>query len=310
MIAAVPERSSGGILDGRLRYVPFAALNDGRHWLAERWPIVYHTAASERRTELTSSEWRIAGLGVSEARKGFDPLPAVVAEIDGIVREGARDHAGVLPGHALLNGAFSQSAFRQQAADADNRILHIASHFGLRPGNDAQSSLLLGTVKANGDPDTLSLRALRESDPPLDLRHLDLVTLSACDTAMGGADDTGAEIEGMGAIIQGQGARGVLASLWPVADTSTGRLMQTFYRLRAEHPEQTKAQDLQLAQLALLHGTLDGAGPAGGCVPSRRPVNLGINGKPDTPPPPAGDPACRWSHPYYWAPFILMGNWL
>jgi CHAT domain-containing protein len=51
--------------------------------------------------------------------------------------------------------------------------------------------------------------------------------------------------------VQPQGARGVLASLWPAAGASTGELMQILYRLRRERPELAKAQALQQAQLAL-----------------------------------------------------------
>jgi len=306
-------------LDGRLRYVPFAALHDGNQWLAERWPIVYYTAASERqggrdderKAGRTAPDWRVAGLGTTKAHPpAFTALPAVKAEIDGIVRTGKSDRTGVLPGAVFLDAAFTETVLRTQAADSANRILHIASHFDLRPGRDTESSLLLGTGER------LSLRDLREREPRLELRHLDLVTLSACNTAMGGADASGAEIEGMGAIIQRQGAHGVLASLWPVADRSTGTLMQTFYRLRAERPELTKAQALQQAQLGLLQGTHDrpaagrkaGVAPGGDCAVARRPVSLSDKGsKPYQPP---ADPACRWSHPYYRAPFVLMGNWL
>lgn len=161
-------------LDGHLRYIPIAALHDGEQWLAPRWSPVYYTAVSERRTDLAEDgDWRIAGLGVSEARPGLSPLPAVAAEIDAIVPDDGDDD-GVLPGQAL-----------------------------------------------------------RESDPPLDLRPIDLVALSVCNTFPGGDDETGVEIEGMGAIIQRQGVR-VLASLWTVADASTGALMQRLYRLRAE----------------------------------------------------------------------------
>ncbi len=259
-------------LDGKLRYIPFAALHDGEQWLAERWSLVYYTAASERQPEAAGGgDWRVAGLGVSEQRQGFSQLKAVKDEIDGIVREDAADPNGVLPGRALLNAAFSETALRTEAAAPANRILHLASHFDLHPGSDADSSLLLGTVADDGQPHTLSLKALRESKPPLDLRHIDLVTLSACNTFMGGADDTGVEIEGMGTIIQRQGARGVLASLWPVADASTGELMQTFYRLRAEQPALSKAQALQQAQLALLQG----ADPDTDCAAARMPVYLG-----------------------------------
>jgi CHAT domain-containing protein len=298
-------------LDGKLRYIPFAALHDGEQWLAERWSLVYYTAASERQPEAAGGgDWRVAGLGVSEPRGKFIQLPAVAQEIDGIVREDDSDPKGVLPGRALLNTAFSETALRTEAADPANRILHLASHFDLHPGSDADSSLLLGTVTDDGEPHTLSLKALRESKPPLDLRHIDLVTLSACNTFMGGADDTGVEIEGMGTIIQRQGARGVLASLWPVADASTGVLMQTFYRLRAERPDLTKAQALQQAQLGLLRGE-QAPEAASGCAGDRRPIDVGGgDGSPGAAAQAVADAACGWRHPFYWAPFVLMGNWL
>jgi CHAT domain-containing protein len=200
-----------------------------------------------------------------------------------------------------LDGAFTEAALRREAADPANRLLHIATHFDLKPGNDSQSSLLLGTGER------LSLRALRTAEPALDLRHIDLVTLSACNTAMGGADADGTEIEGMGTIVQRQGARGVLASLWSVADASTGELMQTLYQLRRDRPELTKAQALQQAQLALMGS------------PAAETLGFEQRGARGTV---LVDPAAdddgqriagadhRYANPYYWAPFILMGNWL
>ena len=282
-------------LDGRLRYIPFAALHDGEQWLAERWSLVYYTAASERQAELASTDWRVAGFGTTGAHGKFPALLEVRDEVEGIVRKPGEDaDQGVLPGIVRLDEAFTRDALWQGAAGGFN-ILHIASHFDLKPGNDSQSSLLLG----NGE--LLSLRQLREfDDPKLDLRHVDLVTLSACDTAMGGADATGAEIEGMGAIVQRQGARGVLASLWSVADASTGKLMQTLYRLRGGEAHTSKAQALQQAQLSLLYGP-DSGQRCDGTRGKTLELGTGKNWK---------DSPCRWSHPYYWAPFILMGNWL
>ncbi len=60
---------------------------------------------------------------------------------------------------------------------------------------------------------------------------MDLLTLSACDTATGSSAD-GREVDGLGMIAQKQGAKAVIATLWAVADESTGRLMAEFYRLR------------------------------------------------------------------------------
>ena len=85
--------------------------------------------------------------------------------------------------------------------------------------------------------------------------HLDLLTLSACDTGLGGGRDaTGREIEGFGVIAQQQGAKAVLATLWPVADESTAKLMAEMYRRRQDN-KLTKIESLRQAQLSLLEQT-------------------------------------------------------
>lgn len=77
----------------------------------------------------------------------------------------------------------------------------------------------------------------------------------ACETAVGGgADANGREVEGFGALAQQRGARAVMATLWPVADISTGVIMQRFYRLRADGAGMSKAEALRQAQLGLLRG--------------------------------------------------------
>ena len=129
------------------------------------------------------------------------------------------------------------------------------------------------------------------------------MTLSACQTGVGGGKDAnGREIEGLGVLAQKQGAKGVIATLWPVADTSTAQLMQSFYRLREEQ-KLTKAEALRQAQLALLSGRVGAGGTAerGGRVRTAD----GQQAVAFVP-----DPNAPFAHPYYWAPFILMGNWL
>lgn len=68
------------------------------------------------------------------------------------------------------------------------------------------------------------------------------------------------------------GARSTLATLWSVRDESTALLMAQFYRQIAL-PNMTKAEALRQAQLTLLHES-------------------------------------QYIHPFYWAPFVLVGNWL
>ena len=72
---------------------------------------------------------------------------------------------------------------------------------------------------------------------------VELLTLSACDTATGG-ERQGKEVEGFAVLAQRQGAQAIVASLWPVYDTSTSQLMQHIYRLRDEHPLMSKAEEM------------------------------------------------------------------
>jgi CHAT domain-containing protein len=76
---------------------------------------------------------------------------------------------------------------------------------------------------------------------------------SESDTAMSGADAAGREIEGLGGAVQARGAKGVIATLWPVADASTGLFMQQMYQRRQEQGL-SKTEALRQAQLALLQG--------------------------------------------------------
>ena len=94
-------------------------------------------------------------------------------------------------------------------------------------------------------------------------------------------------------LAQRQGAKAVIASLWPVSDASTRLLMQELYRLRGEGEGMSKAEALRQAQLALLRGNVSSGGG------ERRGLRM-----------PGGDnSAAKFSHPYFWAPFILIGNW-
>ena len=157
----------------------------------------------------------------------------------------------MLPGIIKLDEAFTAQTL-WVALQQQYPVVHIASHFQFRPGNEAESFLLLG------DGSHLSLAQLKEQWNVF--RGVDLLTVSACDTAMGSSGATGTEVEGFAVLAQRKGAKAVVASLWPVADTSTQALMQTFYR-RRESQEYAEREALRQAQLALLRG--QGAPPPG-----------------------------------------------
>jgi CHAT domain-containing protein/tetratricopeptide (TPR) repeat protein len=271
-------------LDGTLRYIPMAALYDGEKYLVERYALSVYTEGSQNAVaEKPAAAWTVAGLGNSRAAPGFDSLPAVRKELHGIVREKSGDQ-GVLPGIVRLDTAFTKRAF-QTALDTHYPVVHLASHFKFSPYGEYDSYLLLG------DSSRLDLHELRTG--PYSFRGVDLLTLSACQTAViGSRNANGIEIDGMAGIAQSRGAKAVMATLWPVVDASTQSFMQEFYR---DHGDGlTKAAALRKAQLAFLQGS-------GKEVKQGKPNADGLFI------PPSGVP---YAHPYYWAPFILMGNWL
>lgn len=99
---------------------------------------------------------------------------------------------------------------------------------------------------------------------------IELLVLSACETAAG---DRRAAL-GLAGFALRSGARSTIATLWSVNDESTAALMAEFYqKLTHANKNMTKAQALREAQLTLLKN-------------------------PD------------YNHPYFWAAFVLIGNWL
>jgi CHAT domain-containing protein len=179
-----------------------------------------------------------------------------------------------------------------------HKVVHIASHFQFSPGNETNSALLLG------DGTFLSLAQIKSL--PNIFGGVELLTLSACNTATGGSGANGREVEGFGVLAQRQGAKAVVASLWPVADTSTKLLMQEFYRAREARSGISKIEALREAQLKLLRGEIT--------VDTTQSASRKITHE-DAKPGEVGhqlfklDPKAPFAHPYYWAPFILIGNW-
>ena len=283
-------------LDGVLRYLPIAALHDGDKYLVERWRNVVFTPASQTRLkDEVSRNWKVLGLGVTKAHGLTIPaLPGVAEELRGIIKaEGAS--SGVLPGTIKLDEQFTQEAMLTGLRGRP-LVVHIASHFQFKPGNETASALLLG------DGQFLSLAQIKSL--PNVFSGVELLTLSACNTATGGSGATGKEVEGFGVLAQRQGAKAVIASLWPVADRSTKNLMQEFYQLREAKAGVTKAEALRQAQIKLLRGALQVTGEM---LAARSIIHE--EDKTTNKPLFKIDAKKPYAHPYYWAPFILIGNW-
>lgn len=259
--------------DDQLRYVPLAALHDGDRWLIERFRVNNITAASL--TDFTrhpSGELTIlAGAftdGQYEIQAGtrdysFAGLPFAAAEVESIAQE--------IPGTmTLFDGDFSKGG-TVPLMDS-YRIVHFATHAAFVPGDPKDSFILFG----NGD--RLTMAEVQES---WFLSNVELIVLSACQTAVGGELGNGEEILGFGYLMQDAGAQAAIASLWSVSDGGTQALMTHFYQ-QLQGGNMSKAEALRQAQLAMIRGELTVGGQA----------------------------IANAAHPYYWSPFILIGNGL
>ncbi len=277
-------------LDKFLRYVPVSALWDkDKGYIAQKYASVVLALASRQNLAFrpaNKSKWRALGVGMSKKAGDLEALTNVPAEIQAIVRDpsvprSAGELPGIFAGRQLLDEKFTLPEFRKSLGSY--RFTHAATHFVFVSGTKAEG---LNSYLLLGDGGKLTLSQVQNSDNIF--AGVELLTLSACDTGFGGKTADGREIEGLGALAQRKGARAIMATLWGVADESTSDLMVQFYK-NYKKPDLSKAEALRLAQLDLL-GQPDLAA-AGRKLP-RKPISTK-----------------NFSHPFYWSPFILIGNW-
>ena len=243
--------------EGVLHYVPFAALVDARgKFLVERYtvsvaPSVSVLALARARSEETKGRWRrIVAVADPNGR-----LPGTRREVEALQAMRA------VRVDALVGAQATQANLELLAPDAD--VLHLATHGTFVSRAPGLSHLEL----AGGE---------RLDVSEIERLHLDrpyLVTLSACETALGSGTRSdvppGDEWVGLNQAFLAAGAPSVLASLWAIDDRATGRFMSGFYT----HLLDPRGKSWALAQMQRSF------------IQDR-----------------------RLRHPFYWAAFTLTGD--
>lgn len=227
-----------------LHGLPFAALHNGSQLLGDRFTLSVAPSASV--------------FALTRRRRRGSPLdlPVVMAVPDEwaprIVEE-AQVVAAMLPDSRLLVGKDATlEAFWKYAPSA--RIFHLAAHGIFRRDNPVFSALQL----ADGRLSLLDLNQAR--------LHMDLLTLSACNTASSVAVG-GDELLGLMRGFLLAGSRSLLVALWEIDDASTQEFMRAFYREAGAGASLAKAVQVAMREVRE-----------------------------------------RYRHPYYWAPFLLVGD--
>jgi filamentous hemagglutinin family protein len=269
--------------DRKLQAIPFAALPLQEGLLGQSFALTItpslgltDLAPPERAAQAGAS--RILLAGASHFRSGLVPLPLVKQELQAI--------AGNQPADLLLDERFNASELQARLREASYSGMHIASHAEFTPDKTG-----LGKIyTTNGE---LNLSSLRHGRSLPD--RLDLVSLSACRTALG---DEVSELGLLGMALK-IGGRSGLGTLWTADDAGNAAFFIQFYRyLRGG---MTKDLALQATRQAFANGEIRVSGsslvgPEGQVLIS----NLS-----------RGDQA-RYkeglSHPYYWAGVLLTGS--
>jgi CHAT domain-containing protein len=276
------------VADGALHYIPFAALPDPAAPPGFATPLLagHEVVALPSASALATQRRELA------CRR---PAPGSVAVVADPVFDAADPRLGFQT-QAVPAGLYPRLPFSRQEAEAILALAPPAGRFGALDFAASRETVLSGELARyrivhfathavlDTDHPELSGVVLSRVDAqgrPRDgyLRaheiyqlHLpaELVVLSACQTALG-RELRGEGLVGLTRGFQYAGARRILVSLWPVEDRATAELMRRFYRgLLVERLPPAAA--LRAAQLAVAH----------------------LKG---------------WETPYYWAGFVLEGDW-
>ncbi len=261
------------IQDGFLRSVPMAALYDQEQ---KKYLVETYAVATTPSLRLTTPKVRDRS-----TQKALILGLTQPATIDGksfsrlfSVPEEVSAVKSLFSNHTdLIDDDFVPESFKQKLEKTTYPIVHIASHaqFGIIPED---------TFIVTGKNRKLTINELETSLRNLNskLDSVELLALTACETAVG---DDRATLGLAGVALQ-VGVKSAIASLWSVTDASTSELVKTFYS-NYRNTGMSIAEALQKAQIKMIHA-------------KKLPPSEGIN--------------IKYDNPVYWAPMIVIGNWL
>ncbi|MBN2378974.1 tetratricopeptide repeat protein [candidate division WOR-3 bacterium] len=249
------------IPSGNLYYVPWGALmdtvGDSSVFLSERynWNVLTSTELFQciyRRSE--ENDWHPDALLLVGNPTGAK-LPSAEEEVASIKT--------VYPNSTTLVRS-QATEFEVQRNAAHSEVLHLATHCRLNPEDPWESYIYLARTQSTDGHWTVSEITNQSWD------KVRLITLSACETAVGGSQP-GLEFESIAKAfsLAMESAPSIVATLWPVADESTKLLMVTFYEQLKNH---STSEALRRAQQKLIGSE-------------------------------------KYSHPFFWASFVLIGEW-
>ena len=216
--------------DGPLRTIPMAALHDGERFLIEKYALAITPGLSLTEPRPIGRErLKVLALGLTRPVQGYAALPNVSSELAAL--------RGLFDSKTLVDEAFSLDRLERELKAEPFSVLHVASH-GEFHGDAAKSFVLSFDDRLTMSRLEQAVSLRKYGDQPLEL-----LTLSACETAAGSERAA----LGLAGIAIKAGARSALATLWAVQDELSSELVAEFYR-QLKDPSVSRARALQRAQ--------------------------------------------------------------
>jgi CHAT domain-containing protein len=216
-----------------MHYLPFGTLSDGKKYLLENYSLRMTPSANTLayvHTDKPNKAGRVLALGNPDLDDPKLDLPAAQNEVQQVV--------GMFPASKALVRKDATKAAVKELGNGFS-IIHIASHGQFDADTPLNSGLLL--AKSGSEEGRLTVGDLYTMR--LDT---ELVTLSACETALGKVA-SGDDVVGLTRGFLYAGTRSIVASLWQVDDAATAKLMTAFYKNLALKLDKREA--LRMAQI-------------------------------------------------------------
>jgi CHAT domain-containing protein/tetratricopeptide (TPR) repeat protein len=240
--------------DGPLGTLPFELLTDPASGalLIEKLDVSYLPAArflaenTARRNWLPPWRTQMLAFGNPPVSSGdtlaaveaWQPIPSSADEVKGIAR--------LLPGRSEVHLGVDARKHDLLVHSPGVSLLHFSTHAIVDPENPDRSRILMAPDSAAAPFDYI----FQQEVYGLDLRGVDLVTVSACDTARGKMI-RGDGVQAFSQAFLAAGAAATVTSLWRVEDRPTADFMQQMYYFLAQG--QSKSEALRSAKLQFLH---------------------------------------------------------
>jgi len=255
--------------DGSLAYLPLEVLPTAKGRVIERYRVAYAPSASTLSTLRERKRQPNAGSLFALADPAFPSTPAPMAERGFDFTRLPQTRAEVNAIQSLFRPGEARVFLGDQAVESSVKSLPMDSYRYLHFA--AHGYFDEERPARSGivlSPDPKDDGVLQAHEVMRLRLNADLVTLSACQTGLGRLL-AGEGVVSLTRAFFYAGAQSVVVSLWNVNDAATAGLMKSFYTNL--HKGLPREEALRQAKLAML----------------RNP---------------------RWRHPYFWAPFVFIGE--